>query len=127
MRIAHGLLLACIALAGCDRGGGGAAAYKADAKELFDALLKVRDDIKDGKPDANFAGDLERAVALLEADRRSLSAADLERPSFVNLEAAVEGYTSFDSVSANPELARKVAISASADLKKARADLDAGN
>jgi len=124
MRIRVMFLLASVALPGCDRGG---AAYKADAHELFDVLLKVRDDIKDDKPDPNFGPDLERAVALLEADRRSMSTSDLERPSFVNLEAAVEGYTSFDSVSANRELAHKVAISASADLKKARAALEAGH
>jgi hypothetical protein len=119
------VIVLAVLLSGCDNKD---ATYKAAVQPVFDALVKVRGDVKDGVIAPSFVADCEAAKALIEKTRGSLSPDDQGRPSFVNLEGAFESYWFLTSVrNWPPEVVNRAATGASGDLEKARTALAANN
>jgi hypothetical protein len=119
------LLVIALFLGGCESKD---AKYKNAVQPLYDSLVKVRDDIKDGVIGPSFLADCEAAEALLGKAHGSLSNDDQGRPSFVNMEGSFESYWFLTSVRNWPaDVVNREASGASGDLDKARAALDANN
>lgn len=119
------LLAALFLLTGCENKD---EAYKKSVRPLYDAMARVRDDVKSGVIAPSFSADCDAAKSQLDKARQSLSAQDAARTSFVNMEGALEGYILLRSISsAPPEKIKLMADGAAADLEKAKRALDNGD
>ena len=103
-------------------------AYKKAIRPLYDSLVKVKSDVKDGVIAPTFSADVDSAKLLLDKAHADLSGEDLARPSFVNMEGALEQYGILRSFGkAPPDKITVMANGAAGDLEKGRVAMEAGN
>jgi phytoene/squalene synthetase len=119
------ILAAAVFLVGCSNKD---EAYKKAIRPLYDSLVRVRDDVKDGVISPRFSADCDSAKALLDKAHQDLSGEDAARPSFVNMEGALEGYIMLRSMSsAPPDKIKVMADGAAGDLEKGRVAMEKGD
>jgi hypothetical protein len=116
--------LLVLPLTGCSKDD----SYKKSLLPLYDSVVKIRNDIHDGRLSPSFSDDCDAALNLLEKARRDLSQDDQSRTSFVNTEGALESYIAVRSITpqAPPDKITAMANGAASDLQKAHTALEKG-
>jgi hypothetical protein len=123
------LLLTALTLlltTGCSNKG---EAYKKKILPLYDSLVKIRNDIQNGKLSPTFSDDCDAAKSLLDRANADLPGEDTARPSFVHMQDALEGYIALRSIAAKapPDKITLMATGSASDLEKAKSSLDKGD